>query len=216
MQEKINISQNDNSGKHRIVCFDFDGTLTTKDSMLSIIVFQRGWMGLAWALLRQLHLIVLMFLKVYSNQKTKERLLTHCFGGMKVEEFESLCRDFATSHRHILRSETMNRLCEAKESGAEVFVITASPVRWVSRFVEGVTVLGSEMEVREGRITGKLLNRNCYGEEKVRRLLNAMPDLKEHRDNYYISAYGDSRGDRELLAYADEAWLIRKSKSQRV
>lgn len=194
----------------RVTVFDFDGTLTLKDSMMSIIIFQRGKSGLIWALLRELHLLVLMFMGLYSNQKAKERLLTHCFGGMKEQEFEDFCHKFAESHRNILNPATLSKLQEAKERGDEVFIITASPVSWVGRFIEGITVLGSHMEVKDGIITGKLVGLNCYGEEKVQRLLRKMPEIKQHREDYYITAYGDSRGDREMLAFANEGILIEK------
>ena len=42
---------------------------------------------------------------------------------------------------------------------------------------------------------------NCKGAEKVRRILGLFPD----RESYRLTAFGDSRGDREMLAMADEA-----------
>ena len=63
----------------RCIFCDFDGTLTTTDSMMSIIIYQRGKVGLALALLRILPWLVLMFMGRYSNQRTKEKLLHNCF-----------------------------------------------------------------------------------------------------------------------------------------
>ena len=62
-------------------------------------------------------------------------------------------------------------------------------------------IVGTRIEVENGMVTGRFLTPNCYGEEKVRRLLEVLPD----RRLYHLTAYGDSRGDRALLAYADEA-----------
>ncbi len=55
-----------------------------------------------------------------------------------------------------------------------------------------------------GRLTGRFSSRNCYGQEKVNRLLRVEP----HRETYRLIAYGDSRGDREMLAFADEGIRI--------
>ena len=55
--------------------------------------------------------------------------------------------------------------------------------------------------VKDGVLTGRFLTRNCYGEEKVNRL-NA---LYPNRQDYHLIAFGDSRGDKELLAFADES-----------
>ena len=62
----------------------------------------------------------------------------------------------------------------------------------------------AEIEVIDGRLTGRFLTPNCYGQEKVRRILTLHPD----RSAYHLTAYGDSRGDREMLAFADEAQMI--------
>ena len=68
------------------------------------------------------------------------------------------------------------------------------------RYVHGC-VLATQAALAHDRLTGRSLSPNCYGSEKVRRLLQRFPD----RQQYRLTAYGDSRGDREMLAFADEA-----------
>ena len=182
---------------------DFDGTLTTKDSMMSIIIYQRGRLGLVFALLRILPWLILMFMGRYSNQRTKERLLHHCFGRMTEEEFNTFCQRFADSHRHILRKDLYDRLMEAEKNGNEVVVVTASPENWVSRLVPEFKVLGTKMEFNPC-FTGRFLTPNCYAQEKVNRILEAYPELKTDRNRYRVTAFGDSRGDKEMLEFADE------------
>ena len=187
-------------------CFlfsDFDGTLTTTDSMMSIIIYQRGKLGLALSLLRILPWLILMFMGRYSNQRTKERLLHNCFGKMTEEDFNTFCQSFADSHRHILRKSVYDRLIEAKKNGDEVVVVTASPENWVSRLVPEFKILGTKMEFCPC-FTGRFLTPNCYAQEKVNRILAAYPELKTDRKTYHVTAFGDSRGDREMLAFADE------------
>ena len=179
----------------RCIFCDFDGTLTTTDSMMSIIIYQRGKVGLALALLRILPWLVLMFMGRYSNQRTKEKLLHNCFGRMTEEEFNQFCQRFADSHRHILRKKLYDRLMEAKKNGDEVVV--------VSRLVPEFKVLGTKMEFNP-HFTGRFLTANCYGQEKVNRILQAYPELKTDRNRYHVTAFGDSRGDKEMLAFADE------------
>lgn len=53
------------------------------------------------------------------------------------------------------------------------------------------------MDKTNGILTGRFLSANCYGQEKVNRLLEKEPE----RDSYILYAYGDSRRDRELLAF---------------
>jgi phosphoserine phosphatase len=63
-----------------------------------------------------------------------------------------------------------------------------------------INIIGTKIQVVDGKLTGRFLTKNCYGEEKVRRMLEQYPDRKE----YKLVAYGDSRGDHALLDFADE------------
>lgn len=184
---------------------DFDGTLTTTDSMMSIIIYQRGKLGLILALLRILPWLILMFMGKYSNQRTKERLLHGCFGRMTEDEFNAFCQKFADSHRHILRKSLYDKLVEAQHNGDEIVVVTASPENWVSRLVPEFKVLGTKMEFNPC-FSGKFLTPNCYAQEKVNRILEAYPELRTNRKDIHIIAFGDSRGDKEMLEFADEQY----------
>lgn len=148
-----------------------------------------------------------MFMGRYSNQRTKERLLHHCFGRMTEEEFNTFCQRFADCHRQILRKNLYDRLMEAKKNGNEVVVVTASPENWVSRLVPEFKVLGTKMEFSPC-FTGRFLTPNCYAQEKVNRILEAYPGLKTDRNRYRVTAFGDSRGDKEMLEFADERITI--------
>ena len=85
--------------------------------------------------------------------------------------------------------------------GIKVYVVSASIDNWVQPFFEFAKVLGTQIEVIDGILTGRFISPNCYGIEKVRRIKQV---LTEPRSHYYIIAYGDSRGDKEMFDYADE------------
>ena len=120
---------------------------------------------------------------------------------MTIEAFDDLCQRFAQDHLHLLRSQGIKTLMQAQDDGAEVVIVSASIDNWVKPFFAGVTVLGTQIEVKDGVLTGRFLTKNCYGQEKVNRILACYP----HREDYHLTAYGDSRGDKELLAFADES-----------
>ena len=188
----------------QLFAFDFDGTLTTRDTLIAFIRYACGTSRFLLGFLLHAPLLVLMKLRLYSNGKTKQRLFTWFFQGMSIETFDALCQSFALSHRHLLRPETVRLLQQALSEGSEVLVVSASIDNWVQPFFPAVTVLGTQIEVIDGRLSGRFLTPNCYGQEKVRRILALHPD----RSAYHLTAYGDSRGDRELLAFADEAHLV--------
>ena len=56
------------------------------------------------------------------------------------------------------------------------------------------------LEIKDKTITGKTFKKNCHDPEKVKRIR----ELYNLSDYKYIYAYGNSRGDHEMLDIADE------------
>lgn len=184
-----------------VVAFDFDGTLTTSDTLIAFIRDVHGTWSFMLGFLRYAPLLVLMKLRLYPNYRSKQKVFSYFFRGMAMKEFDSLCQHFAATHRHLLRPQGRAALEQAQSAGSEIVIISASIDNWVQPFFPSVRVLGTQVEVKDGCLTGRFLTKNCYGQEKVNRLLTVFPD----RETYHLTAYGDSRGDKELLAFADEA-----------
>lgn len=195
-----------NPTKTQIFLFDFDGTLTTRDTLLAFIRFAKGRWKLLGTLVLHLPLLLLMKLHLYPNGRMKERIFGFFFKGMREEDFDNICRAFARSYRFLLRPKGMKRINDALNEGAEVLIVSASIDHWVRPFFEElpeVRVIGTQIEVKNGRLTGRFQGKNCYGAEKVRRVAS----LLNQREKYELTAYGDSRGDKELLAYADKGFF---------
>lgn len=193
--------------KH-IFAFDFDGTLTTRDTLIDFIRFTCGTGRFLLGFLLYSPLLVLMKLHLYPNYKAKQKVFAHFFRGVLLDEFDRLCRRYAHERRQVLRPSMLNILRRALQDGADVYVVSASVDNWVAPFLaeEGldVTVLGTQIEVKDGLLTGFFSSKNCYGAEKVERLKAVLPA----RNSFHLTAYGDSRGDREMLAWADEGHLV--------
>ena len=199
--------------RHKVYIFDFDGTLTTRDTLLLFIRFVCGRWGFVAVFLRYAPLLVLMKLKLYPNWRVKQKVFAHCFGGMTTETFNDYCCSFARKYGScVLRPKGFATVRKALDEGATVMIVSASVDNWVRPFFDDIlttlsnptafVVLGTEVEAIDGILTGQFKSRNCYGAEKVRRLSAQLP---AQREECYIVAFGDSRGDKEMLQYADEA-----------
>ncbi len=142
---------------------------------------------------------------VEPNWRLKEAVLTAVLGGTPFELFEHLACEFAADGLPgLVRPAALSRLRWHQTMGHRVVIATASLEAYVRSwaFEQGVAdVVGTRLEVEGERLTGRLEGHNCYGAEKVARLEMLVADL--HNSNIY--AYGDSRGDRELLALAHHA-----------
>lgn len=193
--------------KKKIYCFDFDGTLTTSDTLLEFIKYAKGRGRFLMVFLMYSPLLVLMKLHLYPNWKAKQQIFAHLFAGMRIEKFDALCRSFAEESQHLLRPKGITLMHEALVAGAQVFIVSASIDNWVRPFfdirnLKGVQVLGTQIEVEDGKLTGNFKSNNCYGKEKVHRIAEALKSFE--RSEYEIEAFGDSRGDKEMLAFADK------------
>ena len=185
----------------KIYAFDFDGTLTTKDTLLEFIRYAKGTLAFGLGFMRYAHLLVLMKLGLYPNWKAKQKVFAHFFKDTTLDDFDAVCQKFAASSRHLLRPKGIEAINQALSEGSEVLIVSASIDNWVQPFFPQVKVLGTQIEVKDGKLTGRFLTKNCYGEEKVNRLKAIYPN----RQDYHLTAYGDSNGDKELLAFADES-----------
>ena len=196
--------------KTKVYAFDFDGTLTTKDTLLEFIKFARGERRLYTTLLLFLPLLVLMKLRLYPNWKVKQQVFSFLFRNMAEADFNALCTSFAHEKAHLMRPEGLNEIRKALAENSKVMIVSASIDNWVRPFadmylgkadgVPPVTVIGTQVETADGVLTGRFATPNCYGAEKVRRGREALGDCPDAE----TIAFGDSRGDKELLEYADK------------
>lgn len=204
-----------------VYAFDFDGTLTTRDTLLEFIRFTHGTWGLLLGFLLHAPWLLAMKLRLYPNWKAKQRIFAYYYKGLEMRRFTELCRQFAKAKAALFRPQGAEKIRHALATGADVVVVSASVEDWVRPFFDefvGNCASGASeesvvaspirfectrIEAQDGRLTGAFLTNNCYGTEKVRRIEALYPE----REEYYLRAYGDSHGDYELLAFADEAFF---------
>ncbi len=187
--------------KQAIAFFDFDGTITRKDTLFEIIRFHKGKAALYAGMTLLSPLLVLFKMKVISNQRMKEIVLRFYFNGTPVAVFQEECDAFCRERLpELLRPKAVNAIAWHLSEGHAVYIVTASAENWVRPWAEtlGVPVLGSRLAIHDGRITGLLQGKNCNGDEKVCRIRESVK-LTPYQTIY---AYGDSGGDKEMLELA--------------
>ena len=187
--------------QQRIAFFDFDGTITTKDTLLEFIKYYKGAARFYLGFLLNSPWLVAYKLKIISNQAGKERILTWFFGNTPQDKFQSRCNSFAAEIiPTLLRPKATREIALLQQKGFTVVVVSASPEDWLRPWTEkiGVALLASRLETKNNKLTGKLVGRNCYGREKVSRIKENY-ELSGYSD---IQAYGDTSGDKPMLGLA--------------
>jgi HAD superfamily hydrolase (TIGR01490 family) len=193
-----------------VALFDFDGTITTRDSLLPFLFFLRGIWGVFRIGCSTLpHLLGFLFGST-SRQTVKEAILSGAFAGKTPSELSEVATRYAhTRLESLVRKEAIEKIRWHQQQGHRCIVVSASVSLYLLPWTQQwkiTDLLCSELAVdASGRYTGKLVGKNCWGPEKVKRIEALLGDPK----SYYIYAYGDSRGDREMLAIADKPFYRR-------
>lgn len=183
-----------------VAVFDFDETLSTRDNVLPFLRRVGGSGRTAVATLMAAPALV-----AGRRDAAKARAVQHVFAGRDAAAVRAVGEQFAIEViAHHLRDEAVARAAWHRSEGHELVIASAS----LDVYLEPIgtrlgfqAVLATRLEVGlDGRLTGALDGPNVRGPEKVVRLdrwLGGAPAV--------VWAYGDSSGDRELLARADHA-----------
>jgi HAD superfamily hydrolase (TIGR01490 family) len=185
-----------------IAFFDFDGTLTKKDSLIDFIIYTNGYARFLFGLTILSPYLLLYKLGLYNNQRAKEKVLTFFLKDLPKQKFDNLASNYGYKRLPlIINNNTLDKLLWHKNQGHHVVIVTASFKEWIKPWSDKfeVDVISSELEFNDDIITGKIFNKNCYGIEKVNKIKKNY-DLNIFK---FIYAYGDSKGDEELFSIAN-------------
>ena len=168
--------------KKSIAFFDFDGTITTKDTLLEFIKYSKGSFPFYAGFALYSPYLVAYKLKIISNQKAKEKMLQFFFGKMPLKEFQAKCDAFAAEITpQLLRPAALEEIKKLKANNTPIVIVSASPENWISKWAEsiGASLIATRLQVKQDLLNGLIEGCNCHGEEKVVRI----------RQNYNLDEY---------------------------
>lgn len=188
-----------------LALFDFDGTITAKDSLAEFVKFAAGRFNYYSGLLRLSPILLSYKLKLISNSRAKERLIGHFFYDYPVDDFRRTAEHYSLEHlERIVRPKALERIKWHQRRGHKVVVVSASMECWLKGWCErhGIELIATRLEVKNNKLTGEFSTKNCHGKEKVNRIKSKYK-LSEYE---VIYAYGDSPGDRDMLKIAHKRY----------
>ena len=178
-----------------LVAFDFDGTLTWRDSFRAFLAWKSGSRRYSLGLAQRAP-DALGWLHHRDRGRLKAAMVRRFIGGARLEDIEADARAFATDQaRALLRPDAIRLWRQWQARNARLIIVTASPEIVVAPFAHG---LGADMLIG----TRLVVDTNDRGPEKVARLRDIFG-----ADVRLEAAYGDSAGDLEMLALAEEAGM---------
>lgn len=189
----------------KLALFDFDGTITFRDTFLDFIRFAVDLKTFVLGLIQLSPRTAAFSLGVLSSTEIKETVLGFFFKGWPEQRFKQQGEEYALRVLPtIVKPNALARIKWHQEEGDRVIVVSASISNWISGWCRdhNLELISSEMEFLNGQVTGRLASPNCSGKEKVRRIREQV-----NLDNYEtIYAYGDTKGDKEMLSIADKRY----------
>jgi phosphatidylglycerophosphatase C len=193
----------------RLAAFDLDGTLVRGDLVVPFLRRAAGLGSLATACARA-DLIAAL------RHRDRDAIKAIAAGALRGVESEHV--------RHVAESLTARAIARdlnptvlrdwhaAGERGARRLIVSASfepYVEMIGAHLGADAILATGLESTDGVLTGQLSTPNCRGANKVHRLEGQLAAWSLTRADVHVSVWGDSTGDREMLAWADRAHLVR-------
>jgi phosphatidylglycerophosphatase C len=198
-----------------VAAFDFDGTLSRRDTLVPFLRQARGTgrlvRALASAIARRL---------TRDRDALKVALVGELFRGWPAERLEALGRAYVPTLLEGMRPEGLERLRWHQSEGHATVIVSASLgayLRPLADRLELDAALAVELVASgDGTLTGDVVGGlNTRGPQKVARLDTWLDARYGPAHDVELWAYGDSAGDEALLARADHpTWVGRRADAQ--
>lgn len=186
----------------KLYCFDFDGTLTYKDTMFMYLKFYDST-RFRLQFLKHIPLFVLLKLKLADTEKVKKSFIGSILKGQTQEKIEKKSRQFFDHYYpKIVRENALDFIQNIDHNNTYSLLVTASLDIWAKPFAEAfkMQLVSTRAEFRNGVFTGNFVGRNCNGNEKLVRI---QQEINNHKYDKII-AFGDTSGDKPMLNWANE------------
>ncbi len=188
-------------GRRGVAAFDFDGTLVPGDSLPRFLSWVLGRPAFARALVPAVPNMMLAYRRG-GRDGSKAALLERALAGQAAADVAGVGMAFGAAMAHRIRPAMLERMAWHDRQGHRRVLVSASLAVYLEPFgrLTGFDhVIATRLETGDdGRLTGRLQGPNVRAGQKAIRLAELFG-----RGTVEMWAYGDSAGDREMLAMAD-------------
>ncbi len=187
----------------KLYLFDFDGTLTYKDTMFLFLKFYDP-AKYSVQFLKHIPLFALLKLKLADAEAVKKSFISSILKGQSRHQIEKKAQQFfEENYPDLFRENALDFIRNIDREHTESYIVSASLDIWVRPFADhfNMTMLATQSEFREDVFTGNFVGKNCNNQEKVNRVKLQLGDRKFDK----IIAFGDTSGDKAMFKFANES-----------
>lgn len=186
----------------KLYCFDFDGTLTYKDTMFMYLKFYNP-SKFRIQFVKHIPLFILLKMRLADAEKVKKSFIGSILKGQPQSKIEEKSKQFfEENYPKIVRENALDFIKNINRENTQSYLVTASLDIWTKPFAEKLqmNLISTQAEFKDGVFTGNFKGRNCNGSEKLLRIKSTINTDKFDK----IIAFGDTSGDKEMLNWANE------------
>jgi len=187
----------------KLYLFDFDGTLTYKDTMFMFLKFYDP-AKYSVQFLKHVPLFILLKLKLADAESVKKSLIASILKGKSRHQIEKKAQQFFEENfPSLFRENALDFINNIDRTHTESYIVSASLDIWVKPFADkfNMKLLSTQAEFKDDIFTGKFVGKNCNKEEKANRVKIEIGDKKFDK----IIAFGDTSGDKAMFKFANES-----------
>ncbi len=186
----------------KLYCFDFDGTLTYKDTMFLYLKFYNA-SKFRIQFIKHIPLFTLLKLNLLDAEKVKKSFISSILKGQSKVKIEKKTQEFFDQYYpEIFRENALDFIKNIDYSQTDCYIVSASLDIWVKPFAEKfkMNLIATKAEFKNEVFTGNFVGKNCNGPEKVIRIKEEISGKKYDK----TIAFGDTSGDQQMLDWANE------------
>jgi phosphatidylglycerophosphatase C len=185
-----------------LALFDFDGTITTREMLPDFFRLAIPPRRVQFGSVLLAPLIIGYKLGLVSGVLLRAAIVRVGFSGVSLESYRRLGLVFATEILPgVIRPQAIERIQWHRARGDRVLVVSGALDVYLEPWceIQGLELICSALEHRDGRLTGRYQGAQCVSAAKREQVLTRV-DLSAHSE---VFAYGDTIEDRELLDLAN-------------
>lgn len=190
--------------KKTLALFDFDGTITSKDTLFEIAKFSTSPVKYWFKIILLLPTFLMMKLGVLTKHKGKEIFLGYFFNKYNLDSFNLLCTRFCRDKLpSLIRPKALDKI-QNLQKNSDIYIVSASPENWIIPWAQSqkIAVLSTQLDFSNQHFSGKIKNKNINYDEKAN-LIKQKIKLDDYEE---IIAFGDTKGDLPMFKLATKSY----------
>ena len=197
----------------KVVIFDFDHTITKKDSFNDFLkyTFKNKFY---FVMLKSALWIILYKFNIISNAKVKTKIFQSFYKNKDYNQYSKDCQKYVQNQLdNIIKDNMKNLISSYHNNKYQLILLSASFKEWLEPWAKKNNfdkVICSSFVINNNVIDGNILeNYSCYSKNKLKMLKENVPDILYYED---IIAYGDSKSDKYFMDIANQSYLVKNNK----